>query len=87
MNFNISSNQSFSRVSILRHDSIEFEHHDAIIIFAHLNIPPQKRVGKTVDASRCIPMPSDHNDLRKKWRNERKFGAKGATRSVDVYCV
>lgn len=47
---------------------------------------PQKRVGKTVDASRCIPY--DHNDSRKKkWCNERIFGAKGATRSVDVYCV
>lgn len=57
---------------------------DAIIIFAHLNIPQKKGWQDCW----CPQMHRRHNDSRKKkWRNERKFGAKGATRSVDVYCV
>lgn len=55
----------FFPVSILEDDSIELEHHDAIIIFAHLNIP-RKRVGETL-----VPpdAPLDHNDSRKKKEN------------------
>lgn len=54
MNFNISSNQPFFRVSILRYDSIELEHHWCYYNFRPFEYPPRKRVGKTVDAPRCI---------------------------------